>query len=110
WLADGTTPTADNIWVASVRERLDPSHYWRPAGNAGDAVSLAETFASTETILTDALSDLQEVQGQLRALHAGSPATIRPIGDLLTEVAEIVRLLPTQTYPLLGVRWWGAGA
>lgn len=110
WKKDKTVPTKSNIWVTGIRDRLDPSHYWRPAHSSGALGALKLELEETAVNLSKTVTDLQQVVSDLDTLQIDTPVTNWKLGDLLSEVVETVKVQDATTYRLLGVRWWGAGA
>lgn len=110
WKTNGVAPDKSNIWVGAIRDRLDPSHYWRPSQNAGTLGVLKLDLEATVQDLTQTVADLQQVITDLDALQTNTPRTNRRLGELLSEVVEPEKVQANTTYRLLGVRWWGAGA
>jgi type I restriction enzyme M protein len=109
WRDKSAQPTGDNTWTAQVRDRLDPSHYWRPVAKEDDG-ALTEELTKLTAHLIETSRELEAIVREIGALSEGAPTTVYRLGDLLKEVKDTVKVDPNQTYSLLGVRWWGGGA
>lgn len=110
WRDKGTAPAASNTWVSEIRERLDPSHYWRPTQGAGAVGALKTELEKTALNLTHTAQELQRVVSALENLQADTPLRPLKLGELMTEVIDVVKVQDSTSYRLLGVRWWGGGS
>lgn len=110
WRDLGTAPVSESMWVEAVRERLDPSHYWRPASTAVVDGALATELATLAAHLEETSRQLASVVSAVNEQADKVELENVALGSILSEVVELQPLTGTATYSLLGVRWWGGGA
>lgn len=114
WQA-GSEFTCSLAWTETLRERLDPRHYWRPEGAVSTPEMLTDkltTKAAQLLALADELKSMLHELQQMGTLAADEFSETR-LSDLLAEVSwkkAKVRLEDSTLYSEVGVRWWGGGA
>lgn len=104
----GAEADCPNTWVASLNERLDPKHYWRPAATVG--LSIGERLNEAGAAV-GGLADLASgISKRVAQLDREVQTTALLLEALIEEVTDKVTLDANTKYDLLGVRWWGGGA
>lgn len=114
WL-DGDSIESDLAWAEPLRERLDPRHYWRPAGVVTTSAELSASLRTANTGLRALVNEVEALQSDYEVSKVDDPGQFvqTKIGNLLEEITwknTKIRLQADQTYAEVGVRWWGGGA
>lgn len=114
WL-DGEAIESDLAWAEPLRERLDPRHYWRPAGTVTTSAELSASLRTASSGLRSLVNEVDAIQSDYEVSKVDDPSQFieTKIGNLLEEVTwknTKIRLQADQTYAEVGVRWWGGGA
>jgi len=96
-------------WICDVDDRLDPEFY---SGYICEEEILNISTIKNEisTLLTQINNDYLELGKALEKTVATQDMETILISDVIEEIKEKEKLLPTKNYKILGVRIWGNGA
>jgi len=99
-----------DTWVVDVLgDRLDAEFYWKPKGKK-EYRPLAAVQQDVTLLLREINAEYAAIEEAIAKVLRDQDFQRRPLHELLEQVEVPVKVLPDESYKMLGVRWWGEGA
>ncbi len=99
----------DSWVVEKLGDRLDAEFYWKPKSK--------KDYRPVSAVSRDVSSLLTQINQEYAAIEVAIDKTLQeqelhsvPLYEILEQVEVAVKVIPSESYRLLGVRWWGEGA
>ena len=95
-------------WISELDNRMDAESYrpWEKAKGKPNLVGLSDEMTS---LLTQINKEYGQVQAAILEVFKIQKFKPLELHEVIEEVKKKVKLSPSKTYKLLGVRWWGRG-